>query len=161
MAASVSPETASTLKISYEALVERSKLLVDPENSNGNPNKSTASGAGCTRGMLHLPSTTKLEKQRRRNRGKSHQDQDRSMTHKSTTDHGLVTEISGKRSKFKQESRGSELCTSRPARSSRDGGLDQGDLSSGWSQHEHKRVEKLLSRWSGDVAKLKPVIRAW
>ena len=185
MAVSVSPEALSTLKITYEALVERSKLLLDDQqcqaienNSNDSPNKSRTSGEGSTRGVLHLPPTTKLvpkEKQKRGRRGRSHshQDQTRLMpAAQNTSDHRLAGHedrmaIAGKRAKFKPESRGSELrgrTTHRSASGGRDGGSigpEQGDLSSGWSQHEHRKVEKMLSRWSGDVAKLKPVIKAW
>ncbi len=34
-------------------------------------------------------------------------------------------------------------------------------LSREWSRHENRKVEKALSKWSGDMAKLKPVILTW
>lgn len=30
-----------------------------------------------------------------------------------------------------------------------------------WSRHEARKVERTLSKWSGDLAKLKPVIQTW
>lgn len=177
MAASVSKESLSTLRITYEALEEKNKLIMGDSHKPPVGESSAECRTSSTRGILYLPPTTDLvskEKQGRRHKGKSRHDQTKSMTPQSRlqlSDHTTPTTTrektpSGKRSKAKQEYRGSEKHerTHKSADGSsrgQDKTAGQGDLSCGWSQHEYKRVERALSKWSGDLEKLDPVFRAW
>jgi hypothetical protein len=136
-----------SMRITYGALVERNKLLLCSPHSSDPHDESRDSGRGCS------GPTMSLEKQRRQKKG---QDQTRAQS------------SSGKRSKSKQEHKGSERHaegTHRSVAGSHGDRLNKtaehGDRSSVWSQYEHRRVEKALSKWSGDPAKLDPVIRAW
>lgn len=176
MAASVSKDSLSTLRITYEALEERNKLMMTDYSAPLGTAGESSDKSRTTRGILYVPPTTDLvpkENRGRRHQGKSSCDQTRSVTPQSRlqlSDRvvGATREKtpSGKRSKAKQEYRGSERHerTRKSAGGSPRDGPDKTagqDLSCGWSQHEHKRVERALSKWSGDLAKLDPVIRAW
>lgn len=38
---------------------------------------------------------------------------------------------------------------------------EEDELKAEWNRHENRKIEKALAKWSGDVAKLDPVIQAW
>lgn len=185
MAACEGKESLCTLKITYEALEERNKLLrsepSDPpvdaveDSSNDHPKINSTGG---TRGLLYLPPTmdiTPKEKRTRRNRRRSRRDQTRLTTPQDTlqpSDH--ITRATQEVPKRSKSSRGSEqreriLHKARhnhnvePAKTGVNTGVntEQGDSAHGWNQYENRRIERTLSRWSGDPAKLDPVIRIW
>lgn len=40
-------------------------------------------------------------------------------------------------------------------------GSDHDSLKADWSRHENRKIERVLSKWTGDVTKLDPVIQTW
>lgn len=150
-------EPLSTLRITYEALVERNKLLM--------------SESPVDTGLLYLVPTTDQPQKEKQNwsKKKSGPEEARLMTPQQRLDRSMQEKTpSRRRSKSNQECRGSNghLRTSgagwnHRGEPTKTWSTEQEDLIGGWSRHENRRIERALSRWSGDPAKLNPMIVMW
>lgn len=161
-------EPLSILAITYEALEERSKLLMgeSPVQDSNDHCKSR----GGTRGLLYVVPTTDPPRREKQNRSRKKVRQDEArVVPQQRVGHATQEKIpSRRRSKSNQEGRGPDqrertnrVSGNHRSEAAKTKGTEEEDLIGGWSRHENRRIERALAKWSGDPVKLDPVIVTW
>lgn len=175
-----------TLTITYQQLQERSKLLTEErysphqEGVNSTSSKYSTSPEHekvYTGGLLYISPTKespKAEDRVKRAKGRSIPNQDTrsqrklfpTSSHEETSRAQKAVPNEEKAPPTKKFTQRREKCSQEESQRDK---LLKGDndqsmsdrLKEEWSRYENKKIERTLSKWSGDLATLKPVIRTW
>lgn len=166
-----------TLKITFEELQKRSELLSgesfhSPDNSSNGDMENSTSGGGSTkrvsaRGLLYLPPSTDLEstsRKEKRTKAKTQNDRSTQPVNSGVTTTPSKARAQGdKRTKSKQydESAISRHHHGDPAKPTPGTTSGADYLKGEWKRHESKKIERALSKWSGDATQLDSVVQAW
>lgn len=163
-----------TLKITFEELQQRSELMsrescFSPDDSSGVDLENSRSGGGSTkrvstRGLLYLPPSTDLgstSREEKRTKGKTRNDRSTQPVNSGTTTTHSKAQVE-KRTKSRQydESANSRRHHSDPEKPTPTSGADY--LKGEWKRHETSRkIERALSKWSGEASQLDTVLQTW
>ena len=159
-----------TLKITFEELQKRSEQLSresysSPDSSSNWDMENSRSGGDSTehvstRGLLYLPPSTDLgssSRKEKRTKGKTRNDRSTHSVHSG----GTTTHSKGQGERRTKSRLYDESAISRSDPDKLTPTSEADNLKGEWKRHESKKIERALSRWSGDVTQLSSVFQAW